>query len=148
MATYTENYNLTLPEEGDFYNVENFNENFETIDTLMAEAKSGINEVNEKIGTPENGETVFSLLKNNGGGLIKSIQTVSTTHNTGSAKETILAINAVDPTRCIVLMDRMSDTTNLDVKISYTLAETSLTVNTGAAQSGTIIVQFQIIEFN
>ena len=64
MATYTENYNLTLPAENEYYNVEDFNENFETIDTMMAENESVSNEINEKIGTPENGETVFSLLKN------------------------------------------------------------------------------------
>lgn len=32
MATYTENLNLKKPESDDFYNVEDFNENFEILD--------------------------------------------------------------------------------------------------------------------
>ena len=63
MATYTEHYHLTMPEEGDPYNVEAFNENFETLDARMAETENGIHEVNEKMGTPEtSGETVFGKL--------------------------------------------------------------------------------------
>ena len=146
MATYTEHYNLTLPEEDDYYNVEDLNENFETIDALMAENAAVSNEINEKIGTSEGGETVFSLLKNNGGGLVKSIQRVNISHNTSSAKETATAIDAVNPSRCIVIMDRLYDSTSLCVSVTYSLAETTLTVNTGAASVGSIKLQFQIIE--
>ena len=147
MATYTENYNLTMPEEEDYYNVEDFNENFETIDTLMAENEKATAEINEKIGTPENGETIFSLLKNSNSSIIKSIQTVSVSHGTINAKETVVNINTVTPSKCIVLMDRMEDSTSFDVAVSYTLAESKLTVNTKASSSGVITLQFQIIEF-
>ena len=148
MATYTENYNLTMPEESDYYNVEDYNENFETIDVLMAENEKATAEINKKIGTPDAGETVFSLLKNSNVSFIKSIQMVSASHGTSSEKETVLAIETVDPNRCIVIMDRMYDSTNLSVSVNYILTETTLTVKTGSSSVGSIKLQFQIIEFN
>lgn len=37
MATYTENYNLIKPEGTDFYNIDDFNENADAIDSALKE---------------------------------------------------------------------------------------------------------------
>ena len=61
MATYTENYNLIKPDEEDYYDVADFNENMDTLDSAMAAAEAAAEEVSAKIGTPaESGQTVFS----------------------------------------------------------------------------------------
>ena len=149
MATYTENYNLTLPAENEYYNVEDFNENFETIDTMMAENEAVSNEINEKIGTPENGETVFSLLKNSGGSVIKSIQRILYSYsssNTSVSKE----INEVNPSKCIVIMERLYDTSNSGTaQVAYTLNATTLDISHGSGtMSNSLKLGFWIIEFN
>ena len=147
MATYTENYTLTMPEESDYYTIEDFNGNFETIDTLMAENERAAAEINEKIGTPENDETIFSLLQHSGGSLIKSIQTITVKHSTATASESVWDIAEVDPAKCIILLNRLGDSTSGKVFISYALAGNTLTVNTSASSSGAVELQFQIIEF-
>lgn len=144
MATYTENYNLILPEESDDYNVENFNENFETIDTLIAEADSGISKVNEKIGTPENGETIFSLLKT-GGSIIKSIQRKTCT-NTYNTTVVSIKINPVNSTKCVVFLERLKDASNIS-SVDYELTDTSIEVTMSNANTGVFAVGFWIIEF-
>ena len=149
MATYTENYDLTLTEPEDVFDIQDFNGNFEAIDTMMAENETVLHDVNEKIGIPDAGETIFSLLKNNSISLIKSIQTVTASHSTSNEKQSTLNIETVDPAKCIVLMDRMQDTTAGSLSISYSLAETALSVTTGSSSSnGNIKIRFQIIEFN
>jgi len=35
MSTFTENYNLIKPDESDYYDVQDFNKNFDTIDTSL-----------------------------------------------------------------------------------------------------------------
>lgn len=148
MATYTDNYNLTMPEEGDYYNVEDFNDNFETIDTLMADTENGIHEVNEKLGTFENGETVFSLLKNSGS-FIKSIQRILYSYNssnTSVSKE----ISEVVPSKCVVIMERLLDSSNSGTaNVNYTLNATTLDISHGSGtMSSNLRLGFWIIEFN
>lgn len=148
MATYTENYNLIMPEEADNYHVEDFNENFETIDTMMAENEAVSNEINEKIGIPENGETVFSLLKNSGGSVIKSIQRILYSYsssNTSVSKE----INEVNPSKCIVIMERLLDSSSSGTaNVNYTLNATTLDISHGSGtMSSNLRLGFWIIEF-
>ena len=151
MATYTENYNLTLPEETDFYNVEDFNENFETIDTLMAENERAATEINEKIGTPENGETIFSLLKNSDISLIKSIQKVKYTIKKDTSSGSI-SITEVNPAKCIVIFERLYDYIATGcTKLDYTLTATSINVSHNSYDFSSIrdnLFGFWIIEFN
>ena len=67
MATFTEHYNLTLPEAADFYDVDVFNENFETLDEAVGLIETEAADINQKIGQPEDGETIFQLLQQRSG---------------------------------------------------------------------------------
>ena len=151
MATYTENYNLTMPEEEDYYDVEKFNENFETIDALMAENEKATTEINEKIGTPENGESIFSLLKNSDISLIKSIQKVKYTIAKDTSSGSI-SINEVNPEKCIVIFERLNDSTSSGcIRLDYTLTATSINVSHHSYDYSTIrdnLFGFWVIEFN
>ncbi len=149
MATYTENYNLTMPEAEDYYNVEDFNENFETIDTLMAENESNITEVNDKIGTPtEEGQTIFSLLQNNTGseGLtaIKSIQHFILGCTNGQNSTTKTLDPSVVSNNCIVLMQPLTES---DMINGYSLSNTALTMTHAAGMNSSNKFDFWVIEF-
>lgn len=146
MATHTTNYNLTMPAETDFYDVAAFNENFAAIDGLLAENEGVSREINEKIGTPEKNETVFSLLKNGGGSVIKSIQrvTYSAIYNKTAGS---VDIKKVDPAKTIVLFERLNDTSSLS-SIDYTLTADSINLTHEATGStGTLVIGFWVVEF-
>ena len=82
MATYTDNFNLIKPSEDDFYDIQDMNENMDTLDgvleemeqsqTLLAqnqeEVQSGIDVLTQRVGTPDDvGEdTLFGLMKQGG----------------------------------------------------------------------------------
>ena len=149
MATYTENYNLIMPEESDCYNVEPFNENFESIDTLMAENEAISNEINEKIGSPNDSgaDTLFGRL-GTGSSVIKSIQRktytvpASTSHNT-------ISINEIDATKSFVIFERLYGSDDYTAEFTYSLTNTAISVSHGNyGNAGRIIVGFWIIEFN
>ena len=128
MATYTNNYNLTMPEAEDFFKIQDFNENFEAIDTLMAENDSAVQEVNEKLGTPNDGETVFSLLKS-GGSFFKSIQHITLVEATEHIQGETIPIAPVDPAKCIVILERLADTSTVSAsKVSYELSQDNIKV--------------------
>lgn len=149
MATYTENYNLTMPEEDDCYNVGVFNENFEAIDTALAETESGINEVNDKIGTTDDNETgsVFGKLNalqntiGNGFSIVKSIQ-----HFTTGADKTF-KIQTVDPDKCIVILERLEIPSSKNISVTYKLNATTLETTFDSGNYGGS-AGFWIIEFN
>ncbi len=74
MAEFTENYNLIKPSEEDYYDVQDFNENMDTIDAQMAETEAEIeglgqklDGIDAKIGENEENQTIFDLLKKTGG---------------------------------------------------------------------------------
>jgi hypothetical protein len=62
--TNTENYNLNLPDADDFYNIEDINENMETIDAAMFSLEENIGQTAEKIGSSADTgtETVMAKL--------------------------------------------------------------------------------------
>lgn len=64
MATFTEHYDLIKPGTDDYYDVADFNENMDAIDTQLYQAEQDIAGVSEKIGNPgDKGEdTLFGLL--------------------------------------------------------------------------------------
>lgn len=153
MATYTENYNLTKPEEADFYTVEDMNDNMDTLDSLLAEGETAMERIDEKIGTAAEGETVLGLLQEvkNGmgtGGLIKSLQRV--THTVpASSNSSSVSISPVDPSKCLVIMERLEDDTNSGCdKLIYTLEESRITMTHYSRSSAMIRLGFWIIEFN
>ena len=149
MATYTENYNLVLTEAEDAFDIADYNENFETIDTLMAENEAATNEINEKLGTPENNETVFSLLKA-GGSIIKSIQRIK--HSVPEGAETSsVNINPVNVEKTIVIFERLHDNYTFHMKMDYELHEDCLTFKHLSYLSPNhreTLFGFWIIEFN
>ena len=146
MATYTENYDLTLPETEDYFDIADYNSNLETIDTLMAENESVVKEVNEKLGTPNENETVFSLLRT-GSSIIKSIQHVTYTKGSSVGSGTV-EIDAVDTTKCIVILERLHDTDTMS-KVIYTLNESSIDItHKDSTVPDNLTLGFWIIEFN
>lgn len=49
----TTNYSLNMPSQEDFYNIDDINENMETIDAVMYELEQGTSGVAEKIGSSD-----------------------------------------------------------------------------------------------
>lgn len=64
MATFTEHYDLIKPGNDDYYDVADFNENMDAIDTQLYQAEQDLTGVSEKIGNPgdEGTDTLFGLL--------------------------------------------------------------------------------------
>lgn len=64
MATFTEHYDLIKPGSDDYYDVADFNENMDAIDTQLYQAEQDMAGVSEKIGNPgdEGTDTIFGLL--------------------------------------------------------------------------------------
>lgn len=148
MSTFTEHYNLIKPQEEDYYDVQDFNENMDTIDAQMMQTETEIAGVNEKIGTPTvAGDTLFSLLSKETG-IIKSVQRLKYSITLNVASKT-LAINPVNANKSFVIMERLYSTVDSLIKIDYTLSNDSFTVEhqkyTGSMPNVTF--GFWIIEF-
>jgi len=148
MSTYTENYNLIKPDETDHYDVQEFNENMDIIDTQMMQTENTVEQMDGKIGTPaQTGNTLFSLLEGNGGGLIKSIQHIlcDIASSTSSYKT---EINEIDTSKTIVLFERLSDKYGGSCnRVEYVLAADNLSISCDANANG-YLLGFWIIEFN
>lgn len=153
MANYTDTYNLTLPEEDDFFDIQVFNENFKTIDTILVENENVTVNIDTKIGSnTDNGtETVFGKLNQiqaataHSGSIVKSIQRVSFSISADGGSDS-KTINVVDPQKCIVLFHRLGDSTGRDAFISYSLTERNLSISSTSAANGNVTIEFQIIE--
>ena len=124
MATYTENYNLILPEATDIYDAEEYNSNFKTLDAALAS-------VAEQIET----------LSNTPASAIKSIQHIVTSESTTHE------INPVDPSKCIVILERLKGSSNMFANVDYTL-NTSTLETTITSPGYLYTIGFWIIEFN
>lgn len=169
MANYTENYNLIMPAQEDYYDVQEFNDNMEAIDTGMAELDaevsglgtkldaldtkvttlSGkINALDAKIGTQNDAagtNTLYGLLKNNVP-VFKSWNRY-TYSNAASVSTGSISINEVDPTRCIVLVERLKNLSSELMNYDFTLNSTEISLNhapIGAANH--LILAFTVIE--
>lgn len=152
MATFTENYNLIKPSEEDYYDVQDFNENMDTIDEQMKETETETQSINEKIGvsTDTEGETVFGHLNRieansqKGNHIVKCVQRIRFSAP-AHASVTEVPITPVDLDRTFVIFEPPKNT---NVTIGYTLNETTLSVNhTSFAEPGGVKANFQIIEF-
>lgn len=161
MANYTENYNLIMPAQEDYYNVQEFNDNMEAIDTGMAELEAEVSglgakldELSEKlaaldgkIGTQEDTagtDTLYGLLKNNRQ-VFKSWNryTYSNVDPTTNAE---IPIQEVDASRCIVLVERTCNSYNLLKRYNYTLENTRICISHDSASSGYLRLAFTVIE--
>lgn len=74
MSTFTETYNLIKPGKEDYYDVQDFNENFDTIDAQMMQTEREISglgvkldSLDGKIGTDTENQTIFELLRRDKG---------------------------------------------------------------------------------
>lgn len=147
MSTYTENYSLIKPDEEDCYDVQDFNGNMDAIDQLMAATADEIEIVSEKIGSPDDtgATTVFGKL-NASASPIKSMQTHDISMSANA--EDNIAIVSVVPDKCLIFMERLSDSTGLKTKVVYTLSNDKINIVTSCGVSGTVNLRFKIIEFN
>jgi len=149
MSTYTENYDLIKADEDDTYDVQVFNENFDVIDTLMAETENVMSQINEKIGNPDeiSSDTLFGCL-NTASPMVKSIQSVQFETATNSGTLTKTLDKTVDPYRCLVFMDRLKDVNGRGTYMQYSLNENTISFTaTHADGKFDIVVKIQIIEF-
>lgn len=136
MSTFTENYNLIKPQEEDYYDVQDFNENFDTIDSQMAVTEQAVTDVSEKIGASADSgaATVFGKLNQvvqavEGIRLVKSIQHVKYSASQGDSGGKC-RLKSVDPSRCFVIMERLHDTESSGLTyFSYTLNATEIEVS-------------------
>lgn len=129
MATYTENYNLVLPETEDVFDVEDYNENFNSLDTALTT-------IEEKIDT----------LATTPSSIIKSIQHV-TYSNTKNVANGAVSINPVDVTKAVVIMEFLY--LNDGYPFSYTLEGTEISItHNDFTSTGALRLGFWIIEFN
>ena len=146
MASYTENYNLTKPDEADYYDIAEFNANMDAIDCCIAETAAEVAGVSEKIGKAEDTgtETIFGKLNQmasgSGTGLpaIKSIQTFHCNSPTTFALQTVV------PQNCIVYINRLQDISGSGGgTVTYSLKESELQVTNMTY----LQAEFWIIEF-
>lgn len=153
MTTFTENYNLIKPGDEDYYDVQNYNDNFDTIDAqmmlaeeAMKEVSDKVEQVSQKIGNGDTGETIFSLLKNSSNAGVKSIQriTFDIAMNNGYVN---IGIAAVNTSRCVVLLHRLLDESSFKGRYSYSLNADSFVMQSTPNSNGTTTFVVHIIEF-
>ena len=177
MANYTENYDLTLPEKGDSFNVADMNTNFSAVDATLYANEQAVTNAGEKIdtvgekvdavgtkvdtannrigtSTASDTSTLFGQLNSirstlsGGSSPVKSIQRITYTL-TADARSATITINTVNTSKTFVIMERLNDQTTALTSVSYTLAASSLAVSTGVVNSNyPITLGFWIIEFN
>ena len=63
--THTENYNLNMPDDDDFFDAEHMNENMETIDTAMHDMEVKTADFEDKIGSSSDTVTTTIMGKLN-----------------------------------------------------------------------------------
>lgn len=131
MAKYTENFNLIKPDDEDYYDVADFNENMDIIDEALADSTGST-------------EMLKGIISGDGQGvrIIKSIQ-----RKIGGNATKSIEINPVNPSRCIVLSERLHDTSSTHTYYSYSLTANSLNINVSAGSAQSCTIGFWIIEF-
>lgn len=148
LASFTENYSLTKPEEADYYDIGDFNANMDAIDGAMAETAAEVAGIGEKIGTPETeGDTVFSLLAGKSGGLIKSIQHII--HEVEDrTSQCSIPIQPIDPAKTMVIFERLADDFGTGCNmVTYRLEAEALQLTYQGDSSFLRIYGFWIVEF-
>lgn len=141
MSTFTEHYHLIKPGEGDFYDVQDFNENFDAIDTQLAQSQAGLDGL---------GDTLAGLTQGGGmQGVVKSIQRVKYSLKGSTSAGSCPLSPQVVPEKCLVILERLKDDTNSGCAfIDYSLREDTINI-THSSYSGSpnIMVGFWIVEF-
>lgn len=169
MANYTENYNLIMPAQEDYYDVQEFNDNMEAIDTGMAELDaevsglgtkldaldtkvttlSGkINALDAKIGTQNDAagtNTLYGLLKNNTP-VFKSWNRYTYINGTDVNASVAIPITPVDASRSFVIVERLRDRYDWLTHYDFTLEDTQINLEHEQAVTGYLHLAFTVIE--
>lgn len=133
MSTFTEHYNLIMPSTEDYYDVQDFNENTEALDTLLFEQENAIANVGEKvdgvsdkIGNPgdEGEDTLFGVLEKRGGDKI-----YAASHQQKFSLPTTTIVNSAEMKGGIIKLTRF--VAKHSGTISISLATTSSTQGSG-----------------
>ena len=144
MATFTENYNLIKPDGEDYYDIADFNENMDTLDSTMAAMETAAAEVSEKIGTPaEAGQTLFSLLGNSSSSVLRSVQRVKI----ATPNETVALNHTVIPEKCFVISERLRNNSENLLNYDYTLYADRIEVDHHTDTKDTLKIGFWVVEF-
>lgn len=157
MTAFTEHFDLLKPSTEDYYDIQDFNENMDTLDTALHEQALETAGIGEKLGAAadEGDSTIFGKLNGlaslleTGIQLVKSIQRVTydvpIDQNSGVCKLS----PAVNPERCIVLMERLwDDTADGCAWVDYRLSASELTLSHGKyVSSPGIHMGYWIVEF-
>lgn len=174
MATYTGNYNLIKPGAEDYYDVEDFNSNMDTLDRVMAAAEneladiggkmdtaqsgidsingkmdtaqSGIDSISSKIGTPPSGQSLVSMLQS-GGSVIRSIQRVIYTTTTSPQNSGTVSIQPVNIGKTIVFSERLTNNYSNLINYSYTLNSDYISLSHDPAAANYLSLGFWVVEF-
>lgn len=161
MSEFTENYNFIKPSEEDYYDVQDFNENMDAIDTQLMKTEREINGIGEKmeemdgkLGTAADTgtDTIFGRLHEltgTGGGVrvVKSIQHLVIELFPPLTKNVEEEIQEVDPSRCIVIWQRMQDRNQMEGKVTYTLNPTKFIAILDQNTSIPVVIDIYIVEF-
>ena len=141
---YSDNYGLALPEDDDFYDINPISENFAALDEALAETAAETETIRDRIGTPaEAGQTVFSLLEKGSMSTIKSMQRVKVE----SPNKTATLSQNVVPEKCLIISERLRNSTDSLVYYDYTLYEDRLEVDHSVETQNSLRLGFWIIEF-
>lgn len=141
MSTFTEHYHLIKPEEGDFYDVQDFNGNFDQIDARLAQNNAALDGL---------GDTLAGLTGGGGlQGVVKSIQRVKYTIKNNTNGGSCALSPQVVPEKCIVILERIKDGTNSGCAlIDYALKADALSISHSTySSSPNVMVGFWIVEF-
>lgn len=91
---------------------------------------------------------ILSLLTSGGAKVVKSIQHVTYAIRSGAGSYGEVAISTVTPEKCLVIFERLSDSTNSGTALlSYTLSSDKLSFTHGSYNSNPVQAGFWIVEF-
>lgn len=141
MSTFTEHYHLIKPGEGDFYDVQDFNENFDQIDARLAQNNATLDGL---------GDALAGLTQGGGmQGVVKSIQRKTYSIRSDADSGSCILFPKVKPEKCLVIMERLKDSTNSGCAyIDYELSEETLNISHSSySSSPNVVVGFWIVEF-
>ena len=139
MSTVTAHLGLIKPQEGDLYDVGDFNSNMDAIDNQMAATAQALTEMGEQM----------EALAGEGLSVVKSIQRRTYYIKSGTSTGTCKLSPQVNPQRCLIVFERLEDdTADGCARIDYTLAADSITVSHGNyASYPNVTVGFWVVEF-
>ena len=160
MSTFTENYDFIKPDNEDYYDIQDFNENMDSIDAQLAQAEQkvaaiqasiataeeSLAAINEKLGTPPDGQSISSLLQN-GGSVIRSIQYVVYAAPKSPSYGGTVTIQTVNLEKTFVITERLNNNFDSLLNFSYTLSSNAITVKHTGCDVDTVKVGFWVVEF-